>query len=418
MIDASDILKVTRAVTAEWTKQRKAEERGNRSRHSRGYVYSDRVAFTDVIDSILPKGYLHASGDGQYSVFKRQLYYAVREEFRRLTGRELKADYFSNVLLVQYRNRNPETESWKIVADPRGMLTIPNGAAEHNIPCGTLQIEDHLQQVGRPVDPFDLNLELNLEWPSLAGGQRYQGVLYIEKQGFEPQIKEARIAERFDLAILACKGQSVVAARRFVDEVCRVNGGVPLFVVHDFDKAGFEISQRLTGISEWAELNDRVTYRFQNEINVTDLGLRSGDVEKYDLATEEVKFTGGFASDSICTQREREFLQSGRRVELNAFTSPQFIEWLETKLTKHGLAKRLIPDIETLQDAYRRALVIARLNAVLGGAVTDAIEAAQEVEVPKSLKQSLRSAMKECEDSWDQALFHLVQSKLYRSDEK
>jgi hypothetical protein len=418
MIDASDILKVTKAVTAEWTKQRKAEDRGNRSSRSREYVYSDRVEFTAVTHQILPKGYLHASGNSRYSVFKRQLYYAVREDFRKLTGREIKADYFSNTLLVQYRNRHPETESWKIVADPRGMLTIPNGATEHNIPCGTLQIEDHLHQIGQPVDPFDFNLELDAEWPSLAGGQRYHGVLYIEKQGFEPQIKEARIAERFDLAILACKGQSVVAARQFVDEVCRVNGGVPLFVVHDFDKAGFEISQRLTRVSEWAELNDRVTYRFKNEINVTDLGLRLEDVEKYDLATEEVGFTGGFASDSICTQREREFLQSGRRVELNAFTSPQFIEWLDNKLTEQGLTKRLIPDDETLHAAYRRALVIARLNAVLDDAVPDAIEAAQEARVPKSLRRLLRSAMKGSPEPWDRILFHLVKSKLYRGDEK
>ena len=72
-------------------------------------------------------------------------------------------------------------------------------------------------------------------------------------------IEQARIAERFDIATLSCKGQSVVAARRLVDHVCRVGGGVPLFIVHDFDKAGFEISKCLTTVSEWAEMNDRVT---------------------------------------------------------------------------------------------------------------------------------------------------------------
>ncbi len=93
---------------------------------------------------------------------------------------------------------------------------------------------------------MDFDLELPTEWPSLRHGQRYQAVLYIEKEGFEPLLAEAGIAERFDLAILSCKGQSVVAARRFVDEVCGIGGGVPLLVVHDFDKYGFEISQRLT----------------------------------------------------------------------------------------------------------------------------------------------------------------------------
>ena len=68
MIDASDILGVTKAVTKEWTSQRKAEERGNRSRSSRAYVYSDRVNFTDVADGILPDAYMHASGGGKYTV--------------------------------------------------------------------------------------------------------------------------------------------------------------------------------------------------------------------------------------------------------------------------------------------------------------------------------------------------------------
>jgi hypothetical protein len=94
------------------------------------------------------------------------------------------------------------------------------------------------------------------------------------------------IAERFDLAILSCKGMSVVAARRFVDEVCAQGGGVPLLILHDFDKSGFEISQRLTTVSEVARKKNLVTYHFKNKINVTDLGLRLADVRKYDLAEE------------------------------------------------------------------------------------------------------------------------------------
>ena len=75
-IDASDLMAVTKAVTKDWTKQRKAEERGRRSRASRQHVYSDRVYFSQVAAEILPKGYAHASGNGQYTVDKRQLFYA------------------------------------------------------------------------------------------------------------------------------------------------------------------------------------------------------------------------------------------------------------------------------------------------------------------------------------------------------
>ncbi len=99
----------------QWTKQRKAEEHGRRSRSSREYIYSDRVNFSDVASEILPGGYAHASGNGRYTVDKRQFYYAVREEFLERTGREITADYFSQTLLVKYMNQHPEeTADWKI----------------------------------------------------------------------------------------------------------------------------------------------------------------------------------------------------------------------------------------------------------------------------------------------------------------
>jgi hypothetical protein len=241
---ADDLLNATNKVTKEWYRQRKQEDRGRRSRSSREYVYSDRVNFSDVAGRILPGGYAHASGNGRYTVDKRQFYYAVRDEFLKATGREITAKYFSQNLLVKYMNQHPgETAAWKITASPRGTLTIPNTGSDTRIPCGTIAVEEHLSAAGKMFRPFDeLGDSFKVQWPSLAEGQRYQGVLYIEKEGFDPQLREAKIAERFDLAIISCKGQSVVAARRYVDHVCRVAGGVPLFVAHDFDQAGFEIS--------------------------------------------------------------------------------------------------------------------------------------------------------------------------------
>lgn len=415
MIKADDIFQVTRSVTKEWQKQVKAEERGRRSAASREYMYSSRVNATDVADEILPGAYHHASGGGLLPVSKRQLYYACREKFRELTDRELKYDYFAGTLLVQYLNRHArETAAWKVTADPRGTLTIPNAHHEVRVPCGTLQIEEHLREAQRDETLGDVIAALPTEWPSIGPGQRYQGVLYIEKEGFEPLLNSARIPERYDLAILSCKGQSVVAARRFVDEVCSVNGGVPLFVVHDMDKAGFEISQRLTSVSDWAEENDRVTYRFENEINVTDLGLRLVDAERYELQSEKVKFTGGFASDSICTEEERDYLWSGRRVELNAFTSPQFLEWLEGKLKEH-LPGRLVPDEGTIEKAYRRALAVAEINMATEQIVADAMDAADAAMIPKALKRQLKKRMKDSGESWDSALYAIARERQEKS---
>jgi hypothetical protein len=411
-LNPDEFLGVIKSVTKEWTKQRKAEERNCRARYSRQYVYSDRVDFTEVAHEILPPGYEHASGNGRYSVSKRQFFYACRDQFLNRTGRELEFGYFAGTLLVQYMNRHPETERWKVTADPRGTLTIPNAGHGVQIPVGTIAIDGHLREAGKTCNPFDdlYDAVLPVGWPSLAGGQRYRGVLYIEKEGFEPLLKEARIAERFDLAILSCKGQSVVAARRFVDEVCRVGGGARLGVVHDFDKAGFEISQRLTTISQWAEDNDRVTYRFRNEIDVTDLGLRLTDIHKYGLESraETCKFDGRFAADSIATEEEKEFLQSDRRVELNAFTSPEFVAWLEEVLTRWLGKERLIPGDDVLAKAYRKALAVAQINKAVKEAREGAIEKAEGAPVPDGLRKKLKRGMKKTGEAWDRALYELV----------
>jgi hypothetical protein len=411
MIDAQDIFAATKAVTAKWTKQRKAEERG--STRPRIYCYGDRVNFTDVAAQILPGAYQHASGDGRYSVSKRQLYYACRDAFKERTDRELEYGYFANTLLVQYMNRHPaETAAWKLTADPRGTLIVPNTGHELKVPVGTVQIDNYLDDARRRIDAYDITAGMDVEWPSRAGGQRYQAVLYIEKEGFAPILEEAQIAERFDLAILSCKGQSVVAARKLVDCVCAVGGGVTLFVVHDFDKAGFEIAQRLTAVSDWADEYDRVTYRFENEIAVTDLGLRLADVEEYDLDEEGCDFSGGFASDSICTQEEKDFLREGRRVELNAFTSPQFVEWLEGKLTEHLGGKRLIPPDHILADAYRRALIVARVNRAIAAVGAKAEAEAATAAIPEALRADLTARLNTSGPAaWDQVLYDLARRR-------
>lgn len=410
--DAKVIFAVTEKVTKEWTRQRKLEERRVRSVRSREYIYSDRVYCTDVADQILPGAYQHASGDGRHSVSTRQFFYACRDQFRERTGRELQWKYFSNTLLVQYMNRHrddPEVASWRVTADPRGTLQIPNAAHEVVIPVGTLQIDDHLAEAELPIDPFAIEAELPFQWPSLAAGQRYQAVLYIEKEGFDPLMQEARIGERFDLAIISCKGQSVVAARKYVDHVCAALGGVPLLIAHDFDKAGFEISQRLTTVSDWAEANNRVTYDFKNTINFTDLGLRLADVEQYGLKPERCGFTGRFASDSICTEAEKAYLRSGRRVELNAFTAPQFIEWLEAKLTERLGSARMVPhDDDVLADAWQRALVVSQLNAAIKEILGGIVERARAAAVPPQLRERLAARMEGEEGAWDEVLYKLV----------
>src|SRR5262249_17346293 len=87
--------------------------------------------------------------------------------------------------------------------------------------CGTIPIENHLREARLPIDPLDFDPYVEITYPSLRPGHRYQAVLYIEKEGFEPLLKDARIPERFDVAVLSCKGQSVVAAQLTIPKKLR-----------------------------------------------------------------------------------------------------------------------------------------------------------------------------------------------------
>jgi len=83
---------------------------------------------------------------------------------------------------------------------------------------------------------------------------RYQSVLFVEKEGFDELIEQAQIAERFDCAPMSTKGMSNTAARKLVDELSLL--GVTIYVLHDFDKSGFSILHTLR--------TDTRRYRFKS----------------------------------------------------------------------------------------------------------------------------------------------------------
>ena len=180
---------------------------------------------------------------------------------------------------------------------------------------------------------------------------RFNAVLFIEKEGFLPLFENVQLAERYDLAIMSTKGMSVTASRLLVDRMCGEHR-IPLLVLHDFDKSGFSI------LGSLRRSNDR--YRFTNKIKVIDLGLRLEDVQQNELESESVtvngnrKFRENLARNGA-TQEEIAFLAGGQRVELNAMTAAQLVAWIEEKLAEHSI-KKVIPGSKVLAQAYRGAI--------------------------------------------------------------
>src|SRR5262249_54662445 len=197
---------------------------------------------------------------------------------------------------------------------------------------------------------------------------RYGAVLFIEKEGFLPLLRQERLAERYDLALMSTKGVSTTAARQLVEAVC-ADDGVPFLILRDFDKAGFTIAGTFSRATK--------RYKFSRKIRLFDLGLRLTDVQAWGLQDEEVvyqkksdprknlKLNGATEEEVafLCSGKEGDNFR-GRRVELNAFTSDQFLSWIEGKLNELGIVK-LLPDKETLDLAYRRTLEQQLLSRVM-----------------------------------------------------
>ena len=411
---ASDIQFGVKAVMKKWTAQRKREERSPNARfHRSEYIYSNRVNQTDVAWDVIPKAYEKASSGGTLPAHARQVYYAARKEIQERTGRPVDSVYFTQTLLPRYINDHPsETANLWVVYDPRGNLIEPH--TKLKIPLGTIEVDKYLRKIGsHKIGGPEPRGSFSISYPTCGPKGRFQAILFIEKEGFNPLFEAVKLAERYDIAIMSTKGQSVVAARRLVDELCY--GDVPLLVLHDFDKEGFLISERLTSVSDAAEEAGRVRYEFQNDINVIDLGLRLRDVNKWKLEAEDVKFKGGFETDSIATPEEQEFLRGNQRVELNAFSSGDLIEWIEGLLDEHGI-KKVIPDKETLDGAFRRACQIAHMNADLGAIEKRAKKKAEAEKIPRNLMSQIRKGLEEDPAlPWDEVLGSIVKKRMKKA---
>jgi hypothetical protein len=254
---ADDIIGGLRAITKQWTKQRKHEERRSSARAYRTerLIRSFRETIKDVAWEIMEKAYLTASTNDTLPATPRQVMYAARPEIQERTGRKLDEQYFTQTLLPDYIEEN-EVE-WDVVFDDRGHFREPH--TKRAIGLGTLKVRQYQADIG----------EIDFKEPSFSRGKVvtwgpdgcFGSVLFIEKEGF--------LAERFDIAFMSTKGLSVTAARQLIDEMC---GGheVPLLVLHDFDKSGFSILGTLQ--------RDTRRYTFMNRIEVIDLGLRLDDI--------------------------------------------------------------------------------------------------------------------------------------------
>jgi hypothetical protein len=269
-----------------------------------------------IIVRNLPDSIAKAGGGGQYRFSIRQLFYAVRPFVLEALQHELKYGYFSDVV-TEYENERGEIAG--MYRDARGTIYHPHLVEE--IALGTLNVEGYR----RP------------EWA-------FNKILYCEKEGFFPLLRAARWPERHDCALLTSKGYASRAARDVLDLLGETGEDLWFYCIHDADADGTMIFQSLL---------KETRARPGRKVHIVNLGLEPEEALAMGLQVEKVQREGGKiapVADYLKGTQWETWLQT-HRVELNAMTTPQFLEWLDRKFVSQ--AGKVVPPNEVLVERLR-----------------------------------------------------------------
>jgi len=366
----------------------------------------------DAAYYVMEQAYMHASNNNTLPANARQIMYAARPLVMELTDGKCWANsnYFTQGILNDFIKGNPElTAGWDVVFDARGHLVEPH--TNNDVDLGTLEVRKYIKRWCNSQGD-ELSVSINTSYPTHGPVNRFKFALFIEKEGFTELFKSVQLAERYDMAIMSTKGMSSTASRQLVERLSEE--GVTILVLHDFDKSGFSILGTLSG--------DTDRYQYATPPNIIDLGLRLEHVEVMELESEEVDYgkdkdPKANLRDNGATEEECEFLVSsynsegnwyGKRVELNAMTSQQFIDWLEERLEEVGVEK-FMPNDDVLEEAWERAWK----NLQVQQAINKAIKELEEIEAPAPpldfFQEISDRIQEETVKSWDEAVYDICE---------
>jgi hypothetical protein len=339
---ANDFIDAIETATRKWTRQKKSEERHpglvryRTSRMTREPRTTQKDAAWEVMENAA------ASANGTLPASARQIYYQARPKIMAMTDdKALAYGYFSQTLLPDYIEEFGV--DWDVVYDARGAFVERH--TNRRIGCGTIEVDNYLAAAKDPmIVPADF-AAANVDVIGPSGS--LSGILFCEKEGFNPLFRAVNLANRYDLMIISTKGVSVTAARKLIDDICG-EFNVPLFVLTDFDVAGFVVRGTLQ--------RDTRRYQFSRAVAVIDLGLRLEDIdglEREPAAATRIhpNLLRRQLAENGASPAEIDILIN-ERVELNAMASDALVAMIERKLQAYGLEK-VVPDEDLLEDTYR-----------------------------------------------------------------
>ena len=201
---ADDIKKGLTKNLANFTKQRKAEEKHSSARRWRMSRMTEvrGMFLTEAADEVMGECYMKVSDNNRLPAQARQIFYVARPLIEDKTDKPLGYSYFSQTLLPNYIKEHPECADWDVVYDDRGHFTEPH--TNRVIGLGTLNVRNYLSRVKAwRLEEADFDpASVKTYGPNGCFG----ALLYVEKEGFMPLFEKVRLAERYDIAIMSSKG--------------------------------------------------------------------------------------------------------------------------------------------------------------------------------------------------------------------
>ena len=289
----------------------------------------------DNLDAVIAE----VSDNGKYRFNQRQLLYRLRPIVKEELDKELTEGNF-NAIITDYEAEYGEIPG--MYRETRGSIYHPH--RRETIPLGTLTVENY----ERPI------------WT-------YNKIVYIEKEGFSEALKDDEWPERHDAMVMSSKGNTTRAAKDLVDKLAEHDEPCTVYCVHDADAYGTMIYQTF---------QEATRARGARKIQIVNLGLEPWEAVAMGLEVEEVeeKDKNKPVADYVRKRKDtapdgeswEEWLQT-HRVELNAMTTPEFIEWLDTKMAEHEDGKLIPPpkvltaELDEKLEAKVRAIITERI---------------------------------------------------------
>jgi hypothetical protein len=325
-----------------------------------------------VVIKLLP-GAVEIEAASGYMFNTRRLVYRIHDEVMRRTHRELTQNYFDR-LLTEIEAEQGDLHPL-LIREARGNYSIPH-LPDDAIPLGTQSV----RSFRRP--PWTFNK-----------------IIAIEKEDLRLMLRQARWDLRHDAFLTSAKGFNTRAARDVIDKIAETIEPVRVFSVHDGDWAGTLIQHTL---------QNATLARGARKIEIIDVGVQPWEGIALGLSIEKVpvEFNKDGTSkrravgDYVRARTDRapngetweEWLQRSR-VELNAFTSAELIDWLDRKMAEHDAGK-LIPPDNLLEDQFSERVrerahqsVMAAIDRCLKVQIA-AIEA-EEVDATKEIRTEI-----------------------------